>query len=83
MNYYRKILEDCKTNTREIWKIFNNIIGKRKSETKYSNECRVGENRVVLESKEIANHLNKFFVNMGTNLSNFCDPSRDQSPLTS
>ena len=30
-NYYRKKLEDCKTNTRETWKILNNIIGKRKS----------------------------------------------------
>ena len=51
-------LEDCKTNTRETWKNLNNILGKRKSETKYSNEFRVGENRVVLESKEIANHFN-------------------------
>ena len=37
------------------------------SEKKYSNEFR-GENRVVLESKEIANHFNKFFVDIGTNL---------------
>ena len=50
-NYYRKKLEDCKTNTRETWKILINIIGKIKSETKYSNEFRVGENRVELESK--------------------------------
>ena len=44
-------------------------LGKRKSETKYSNEFHVGENRVVLESKEIDNHFNKFFVDIGTNLS--------------
>ena len=51
-----------------------NIIGKRKSETKYSNEFRVGENRVVVESKEIANHFNKFFVDIGTNLSSLIEP---------
>ena len=78
-NYYRKKLEDCKTNTRETWKILNNIIGKRKSETKYSNEFCVGENR-VLESKEIANHFNKFFVDIGTNLSSFIEPCPGTKP---
>ena len=73
-------LEDCKTNTRETWKILNNIIGKRKSETKYSNEFRFGENRVVLESKEIANHFNKFFVDIGTNLSSLIEPCPGTKP---
>ena len=49
-------------------------LGKRKSETKYSNEFHVGENRVVLESKEIDNHFNKFFVDIGTNLSSLIEP---------
>ena len=80
-NYYMKKLEDCKTNTRETWKILNNIIGKRKSETKYSNGFRVGENRVVLESKEIANHFNKFFVDIGTNLSNLIEPCPGAKPI--
>ena len=79
-NYYRKKLEDCKTNTRETWKILNNIIGKRKSETKYSNEFCVGENLVVLESKDIANHFNKFFVDIGTNLSNLIEPCPGTKP---
>ena len=79
-NYYRKKLEDCKTNTRETWKILNNIIGKRKSETKYSNEFHVGEKRVVLESKEIANHFNKFFVDIGTNLSSLIEPCPGKKP---
>ena len=36
-NDYRQKLEWCKTNTSETWTILNTIIGKRKSEAKYSN----------------------------------------------
>ena len=73
-------LEDCKTNIKETLKILNNIIGKRKSEIKHSNEFCVGENQVVLESKEIGNHFNKFFVDIGTNLSNLIEPCLGTKP---
>ena len=55
-------------------------LGKRKSETKYSNEFRVGENRIVLESKEIANHFNTFFVDIGTHLSSLIEPCPGTKP---
>ena len=53
---------------------------KEPAELKYSNDFRVGENRVVLESKEIANHFNKFFVDIGTNLSNLIEPCPGTKP---
>ena len=49
----------------ETWTLLNTIIGKRKSEAKYSNEFIVDIDRVTLDNEEIANHFNNFFVNMG------------------
>ena len=40
----------------------------------------IGENRVVLESKEIANHFNKFFVDIGTHLSSLIEPCPGTKP---
>ena len=79
-NYYRQKLEECKANTSETWKILNTIIGKRKSEAKYSNEFIVDNDRVTLDNEEIANHFNNFFVNIGTILSNSIEPCHGTQP---
>ena len=79
-NYYRQKLEECKTNTSETWKILNTIIGKRKSESKYSNEFIVDINQVTLDNEEIANHFNNFCVNIGTVLSNSIEPCQGTQP---
>ena len=79
-NYYRQKLEECKANTSETWKILNTIIGKRKSEAKYSNEFIVDNDRVTLDNEEIANHFNNFFVNIGTILSNSIEPCQGTQP---
>ena len=79
-NYYRQKLEECKANTSETWKILNTIIGKRKSEAKYSNEFIGGNDRVTLDNEEIANHFNNFFVNIGTILSNSVEPCQGPQP---
>lgn len=78
--YYRKKLDDCKTNIRATWKTLNSIIGKRKSDTTYLNKFHVGDNIVVLENKEIANHFNNFFVDIGTKLSNLIEPCPGTKP---
>ena len=79
-NYYRQKREECKANTSETWKILNTIIGKRKSEAKYSNEFIVDNDRVTLDNEEIANHFNNFFVNIGTILSNSIEPCQGTQP---
>ena len=79
-NYYRQKLEECKANASETWKILNTIIGKRKSEAKYSNEFIVDNDRVTLDNEEIANHFNNFFVNIGTILYNSIEPCQGTQP---
>ena len=66
----------CKASTSETWTTHNNIIGKRKSEAKHSNELIVDNDRVTLDNDDIANHFNNFFVNIGTILFNSIEPSR-------
>ena len=56
------------------------LIGKRKSEAKYSIEFIVNIDRVTLDNEEIANHFNNFFVNIGTILSNSIEPYQRTQP---
>ena len=79
-NYNRQKLEECKANINETWTILNTIIGKRKSEAKYSNEFIDDNDRVTSDNEEIANHFNTFFVNIGTILSNSIEPCQGTQP---
>ena len=58
----------------------NTIIGKRKSEAKYSNEFIVDNDRVSSDNEEIANHFNNFFVNIGTILFKRIEPCQGTQP---
>ena len=79
-NYYRQKFEECKANISETWTILNTIIGKRKSEAKYSNKFIFDNDRVTLDNEEIANHFNNFFVNICTILSNSIEPCQGTQP---
>ena len=64
--YYLEKLDKVKDNIAKTWKVLNSLISS--SPNKNCVEEIVHNNAIVHDSKQIADHFNHFFVNIGPNL---------------
>ena len=65
-NYYADKFTEFKYNTKQTWKVLNNILG-RKNNTIISSRFKIGST-FVSDPSIIANNFNSYFVNVGPNL---------------
>ena len=63
--YYAEKFETCNGDSKKTWKILNTLLN-RKTKTELSH--MEIDNKIVTDSKQIAEHLNSFFVNASKNL---------------
>ena len=66
-NYYRKLLDAQKGNSKATWKILNSIIKKNTLNSSIP-DTFIKNNEKITARKHIANGFNDFFVNVGPNL---------------
>ena len=66
-NYYDKQLDYFKTNTKNTWKILNEVINKKKRVSKLSSTF-IFDNQEIPCPFTIANHFCDYFTNIGPNL---------------
>ena len=57
------MLEKQKTDVKDIWKILNEVINKRKNKPSYP-EYFIKNNKRISKKGDIANRFNKFFTNI-------------------
>ena len=72
--YYEKQLERVKTNTKNTWKILNEVINRKKAIKRLPTDFIVN-NRNISNPVEIADHFCEYFTNIGPNLTNNIDNS--------
>ncbi len=65
-NYYADKLNEFKYNSKQTWKLLNNILG-RCNKSIISSRFRIGSS-YVSDPTTIANNFNSYFVNVGPNL---------------
>ena len=65
-NYFENLINQNKHNLSKTWSVISTVINNKKSMTKCSKFTH--NNRYITNDDEIANHFNKFFVNIGPNL---------------
>ena len=65
--YYQDLLLENKSNLKKSWQILKGILNKRKYRPTVQEFERNGT--IIEEREQIANTFNKFFVNVGSNLS--------------
>ena len=66
--YYRSLLLEHNNNSQNLWRTFGKILKKGKSRVKI-NKIKVN-NKIITDPKLVTEELNKFFTNIGNNLSN-------------
>ena len=90
--YFEKKLEDVKSNTHATWKILNEILNRKKSNTHVNTVFR-SEDLEISDPVEVANRFCIYFSSIGLNLSKafsfllvritfYPDPFKNQSFLT-
>ena len=66
--YYSNLLEESKQNIKETWKIVNKLLNKKSTKNpSYSSEYK-NNGSTIPGNKNIAEHFNQFFVNIGPTL---------------
>lgn len=66
--YYSNLLEESKQNIKETWKIINKLFNKKSTKnSSYPSEFK-NNGSTISGNKNIAEHFNQFFVNIGPTL---------------
>ena len=65
--YYTDLLQNCKNNIRETWKVLKKVIGNENKKSQYPSEFKKNNNSIT-GNKNIAEEFNNFFVNIGPQL---------------
>ena len=65
--YYTDLLQNCKNNIRDTWKVLKKVIGNENKKSQYPSEFKKNNNSIT-GNKNIAEEFNKFFVNIGPQL---------------
>ena len=68
--HYNKFFEENKKNCRAIWTGINEIICPKNKKKLNSPTSLIDEGKIITNSKNIAEHFNKFFTEIGTNIQN-------------
>ena len=66
--YYKTKLEENKQNSKQLWTVLKQAIGKGNNKSNFPHSFNI-ENSTVSNKTEVADAFNKFFVNIGLNLS--------------
>ena len=67
-DYYSNLLEESKQNIKETWKIINKLLNKKSTKkSSYPSEFK-NNGSTISGNKNIAEHFNQFFVNIGPTL---------------
>ena len=75
--FFRKKIDDAKTNSRYIWNVINEITCRKKSKSQHPNKIKLSNGNLTDDPKKIANALNDFFVNIGPELASKLEPSNN------
>ena len=67
-SYDKKLIESSMINIKSMWNVINQKIGKN-SKKKNNINYIIESNKKISDSKEIAEHFNKYFCNIGKKLS--------------
>ena len=70
--YYSSVFERHKNNLKQIWKIVNNLLGKKKLDP--CSTLKIN-NQLTSDAATIANHFNLHFAEVGTKLVNNLPPT--------
>ena len=73
--HYNKFFEENKKNCRAIWTGINEIICSKNTKKLNSPTSLIDEGKIT-NSKNIAEHFNKFFTEIGTNIQNKILPTK-------
>ena len=73
--HYNKFFEENKKNCRAIWTGINEIICPKNKKLN-SPTSLINEQKIITNSKNIAEHFNKFFTEIGTNIQNKILPTK-------
>ena len=75
--YYKNLIKQYSNNCIGLWKTLGGIISKKNKQTKI-NKLKI-ENKVTNDPIQIANAVNDFFTNIGPNLANKFESSRENN----
>ena len=67
-SYYTETLENCKNDHKKTWSTINSILQRKKESSELPMEFLIN-NSLVSDKNTISNEFNKFFTNIGLNLS--------------
>ena len=76
-NFFKKKIDDSKTNSRHIWNVINEITCRKKTKTQQPKKIRLSNGSLTQNPSEIANTLNNFFVNIGPELAEKLESSNN------
>jgi len=67
-NYYSSLIKKYESNIKKTWQVIKEITGKFKIKNDNLPRHIVVNNQNIYDKKQIANHFNNFFTNIGPNL---------------
>ena len=68
-DHERKQIQTNMNNQKNLWRIINNKLGTNSKRNNNINFIMDNNNKIITDSKEIADHINNFFCNVGKQLS--------------
>ena len=71
-----KYFEENKKNCRAIWIGINEVICPKHKKKLNSPTSLIDEGKTITNPKNIAEHFNKFFIEIGTNIQNKISPTK-------
>ena len=74
--HYNKYFEENKNNCRAIWISINEVIYPKNKKKLNSPTSFIDEGKTITNSKNIAEHFNKSFTEIGTNIQNKVLPTK-------
>ena len=75
-NYFTYKINCNKDNPKSLWKIINDITNRKKQKQNNINCIKLGNGTSITDHKNIANELNKYFVNIGPKLARRINPTQ-------
>ena len=61
-------MDECQNKSKAVWRVINDITKRKKSTSAVLSKLKLEDGRFVKNSKQIADTLNSFFINVGPKL---------------
>ena len=72
------MLKENQNNIKGTWKILNDVIGNNHGPRDLPKHFINDDNKIIKNTKDVANEFNYFFVNVGPNLANSINKCRSK-----